>query len=60
MPDPDFNRVFATARVLESICQHCMRTVGVSSAPHILSIVEHAHICPATKPLARTSAATST
>lgn len=47
MPDPNFNRVFATARVLESICEHCLRTVGVSAAPDILAIAERAHICPA-------------
>jgi hypothetical protein len=57
MPDCDFNRVFATARVLESVCQHCLRTVGVSSIPDILSIVEHAHICPASRPALAKAAA---
>lgn len=47
MPNANFNRVFATARVLESICEHCLRTVGVSTTPDILSIAERAHICPA-------------
>jgi hypothetical protein len=59
MSERMFNRVFATARVLESVCQHCLRTVGVSTTPEVLAIVEHAHICPAVRPMAASKAAAS-
>lgn len=59
MSDRIFNRTFATAQVLESVCQHCLRTVGISKTPEILTIVEHAHICPAARAKARAKAAAS-
>jgi len=59
MPDQNFNRVFATARVLESTCEFCFKTVGISTTPDILTIAERAHICPATPASVKTKAAAS-
>jgi hypothetical protein len=57
MPDQNFSRIFATARVLESICERCSRTVGVSTTPEILTIAERAHICKAEEPMLKAVAA---
>jgi hypothetical protein len=59
MPSQNFNRVFATARVLESVCEGCLKTVGVSTTPQVLSIAERAHICPAQPARGQAKAAAS-
>jgi hypothetical protein len=59
MPTPNFYRVFANARVLESVCENCSRTVGVATTPDILSIAERAHICPVAQPMMIARAAAS-
>jgi len=59
MPTPNFNRVFANARVLESVCENCSRTVGVATTPDVLTIAERAHICPAQPMMIARAAASS-